>query len=154
MKMILFLAFAALGHTPTAPPVMPNANVVLVNEMADDCPAIKSPDGSDFDWGLVSGNADVRRCLLDLAQNLVTVEAMADWMRTQRFEVSDPYVTSWGTIYLNATWDTPKLQENVPFWDNINIFNRLLLLKNKRYSLQVTYKNDVPNSTNAGFEVK
>ena len=73
MKMILFLAFAALGHTPTAPPVMPNANVVLVNEMADDCPAIKSSDGSDFDWGLVSDDADVRRCLLDLAQNLVTV---------------------------------------------------------------------------------
>ena len=154
MKMILFLAFAALGHTPTAPHVMPNANVVLVNEMADDCPAIKSSDGSDFDWGLVSDDADVRRCLLDLAHNLATVEAMADWMRAQRFEVSEPFVGSGGRIVLNATWDTPKLQENVPFWDNINIFNRLLLLKNKRYSLQVTYKNDVPNSANAGFEVK
>ena len=108
---------------------MPNANVVFVNEMADDDPAIKSPDGSDFDWGLVSGNADVRRCLLDLAQNLETVEAMADWMRAQRFEVSEPYVASWGTIFLNATWDTPKRQENVLFWENINIFNRVLLLK-------------------------
>jgi len=154
MKMILFLDFAALGHTPTAPHVMPNANVVLVNEMADDCPAIKSPDGSDFDWGLVSGNADVKRCLLDLAHSLVTVEAMADWMRAQRFEVSEPYVASWGTIFLNATWDTPKRQENVPFWENINIFNRVLFLKSKRFRIQVTYENKVPHSANAGFEVK
>ena len=154
MKMILFLAFAALGHTPTAPPVMPNANVVLVNEIADDCPAIKSSDGSDFDWGLVSGNADVKRCLLDLAHNLVTVEAMADWMRAQRFEVSEPFVGSGGGIVLNAKWDTPKLKENVPFWDNINIFSRVLVLKNKRFRIQVVYKNDIPNSADAGFEIK
>lgn len=154
MKMILFLAFAALGHTPTAPPVMPNANVVLANEMADDCPAIKSPDGSDFDWGLVSRDADVRRCLLDLAQNLVTVEAMADWMRAQRFEVSAPYVASSGTIFLNATWDTPKLKENAQFWDNINIFSRVLVLKNKPFTIQVTYENNVPHSANAVFQIK
>ena len=154
MLVNLVLGLAMVTHTPTAPPVMPNANVVLVNEIADDCPAIKSPDGSDFDWGLVSGNADVRRCLLDLAQNLVTVEAMADWMRTQRFEVSEPYVTSWGTIYLNAEWDTPKRQENVPFWENINIFSRVLVLKNKPFTIQVTYKNDIPNSANAGFLIK
>ena len=43
MKMILFLAFVALGHTPTAPHVMPNANVVFVNEMADDCPRSNPP---------------------------------------------------------------------------------------------------------------
>ena len=154
MKMILFLAFAALGHTPTAPHVMPNANVVLVNEMADDCPAIKSPDGSDFDWGLVSGNADVRRCLLDLAQNLVTVEAMADWMRAQRFEVSDPFVGSGGRIVLNAKWDNPKRQENVPFWDNINIFSRVLVPKNKPFTIQVTYEINVPHSANAVFQIK
>lgn len=154
MKMILFLAFAALGHTPTTPPVMPNANVVLVNEMADDCPAIKSPDGSDFDWGLVSGNADVRRCLLDLAHNLVTVEAMANWMRAQRFEVSDPFVGSGGRIVLNAKWDTPKRQENVPFWDNINIFSRVLVLKNKPFTIQVTYEINVPHSANAVFQIK
>ena len=152
--MILFLAFAALGHTPTAPHVMPNANVVLVNEMADDCPAIKSPDGSDFDWGLVSDDADVKRCLLDLAHNLVTVEAMADWMREQRFEVSEPFVGSGGRIVLNAKWDTPKRQENVPFWDNINIFSRVLVLKSKRFRIQVTYQNKVPHSANARFEVK
>ena len=154
MKMILFLAFAALGHTPTAPPVMPNANVILVNEMADDCPAIKSPDGSDFDWGLVSDDADVRRCLLDLAQNLVTVEAMADWMREQRFEVSEPYVVPPGHLLLQAIWDTPKLKEQVPFWANVNIFQRVLVLNNKRYRISVTYKNDVPYSTHGGFEIK
>ncbi len=154
MKMILFLAFAALGHTPTAPHVMPNDNVVLVNEMADDCPAIKSPDGSDFDWGLVSDDADVRRCLLDLAQNLVTVEAMADWMREQRFEVSEPFVGSGGGIVLNAKWHTPKLKENVPFWDNINIFSRVLVLKNKPFTIQVTYEINVPHSANAVFQIK
>ena len=75
-------------------------------------------------------------------------------MREQRFEVSEPFVGSLGGIVLNATWDTPKLKENVPFWDNINIVNRLLFLKNKRYSLQVTYKDDVPNSADAGFLTK
>lgn len=93
--------------------------LALANEMADDCPAIKSPDGSDFDWGLVSDDADVKRCLLDLAQNLVAVEAMANWMRTQRFEVTDPYVVTPGKIHLYAIWDTPKRKENIPFWENI-----------------------------------
>ena len=150
----LVLGLAMVTHAPTAPPVIPNANVVLVNEIADDCPAIKSPDGSDFDWGLVSGNADVRRCLLDLAQNLETVEALADWMRAQRFEVSEPFVGGSGGIVFNATWATPKRQENVPFWENINIFSRVLVLKNKPSTIQVTYENNVPHSANAGFEVK
>lgn len=152
--MILLLAFDALTHAPNAPPLTPNANVVLANAIADDCPYIKSPDGSDFDWGLELGNADVKRCLLDLAQNLETVKAMADWMRAQRFRVSKPCVTSSGTIYLDATWDTPKHQENVLFWENINIFNRMLFLKNNRFRIQVTYENKVPHSANAGFEVK
>ena len=152
MKMILFLAFAALGHTPTTPPVMPNANVVLVNEIADDCPAIKSPDGSDFDWGLVSGNADVRRCLLDLAQNLVTVAAMADWMRTQRFEVSEPYVVPSGKLLLRAIWDPPKRKENVPFWDNIHFLEKLFIY-NKPLRISVTYENGQPITANAVFEI-
>ena len=126
--MILPFAFDALTHAPTAPPLTPNANVVLANAIADDCPSIKSRDGSDFDWGLEFGNTDVKRCLLDLAQNLETVKAMADWMRAQRFRVSKPCVTSSGTIYLDATWD------------NINIFSRVLIVKNKPFTRQVTHK--------------
>ena len=140
--MILPFAFDALTHAPTAPPLTPNANVVLANAIADDCPSIKSHDGSDFDWGLELGNADVKRCLLDLAQNLETVKAMADWMRAQRFRVSKPCVTSSGTIYLDATWD------------NINIFSRVLIVKNKPFTRQVTHKNDIPHSAHAEFLIK
>jgi hypothetical protein len=53
------------------------------------CTAISH--GTTLDWRDVGSDTELEMCLVILAKNLKTPQAMADWLTSQGFRVSSPY---------------------------------------------------------------
>lgn len=130
-----------------------NGLVVLVdNETLNSCEALNDPHGSDFDWSAITSDTLLERCLLKLARNLEDVTLMAQWLEAQGFSSVDAVSSTEGRIWLNATWDTVRSGEPVPFFSARSFIHRLFY-QSRNYVVQVVYESGIPTSTSAHYIV-
>jgi hypothetical protein len=83
------------------------------------CTAISH--GTTLDWRDVGSDAEVELCLIILAKNLKTPQAMADWLTSQGFRVSPPY-EGYNKVQtmVGAYWPIEKDSTFTPYgtWSN------------------------------------
>lgn len=140
ISLILLIVISAVGGY-----VFKNTQT-LKNENAEEpaCQAIKSPDGSDFDWDTINSKKEFEICLSDLAGNLESPEEMRNWLEKEGF--SDTSIDDYGGIgdtnstSVHAKWDPRSEGKLMPFKEDFRIM-KYWMLGERPYRVVVTYKD-------------
>ena len=80
-----------------------------------------------FDWGKISSDIDLEKCILSVSRQLKSADALSDWLRVQGFKVADVYDTvPKGGDHVSAVWDSELNKSIYPYDSGLNrAFSRL-----------------------------